>query len=79
MTVDIPNVLLKTPVGTTKHVADHTVMKIKRPMLDKLVELDAHIYRSHVAFENSTKIWHMQVLKAIDWTLQSTLLLNRIL
>jgi Reverse transcriptase (RNA-dependent DNA polymerase) len=72
MTVDIPNAFVQTDMESTD--GERIMMKIKGPLVDMLVAMDAETYQHFVVYEGKVKVLYVQVLKALYGMLQSSLL-----
>jgi hypothetical protein len=63
MTVDIPNAFVQTDMENVQD--ERVMMKIRGPLVDMLVSLDAEMYKNYVVHENNMKVLYVQVLKAL--------------
>jgi Reverse transcriptase (RNA-dependent DNA polymerase) len=72
MTLDIPNAFVQTDMEVNGN--ERVMMKIRGPLVDMLVSLDAEMYQDYVVIENNMKVLYVQVLKALYGMLQASLL-----
>ncbi|KAG7360909.1 hypothetical protein IV203_036008 [Nitzschia inconspicua] len=73
MTSDMPNAFVQTDVDKQK-IRERIAMKIKRPVVDMLVEMAPEIDSGYVIEENGKKVLYVMILKALYGMLQSSLL-----
>jgi hypothetical protein len=62
MTVDIPNAFVQTDMEVVGN--ERVMLKIRGPLVDILVLLDAEMYQNYVVFENNVKLIYVQVFIA---------------
>jgi hypothetical protein len=75
MTTDIPNAFVQTDVDEKNQVkGEHIIMKIRRPLVDMLLEIATEVYEGYSTYKGKTKVLYVKMLKAIYGMLQSSLL-----
>ncbi len=55
MTADIPNALVQTEIGE-KEIGERIIMKIRRPLVDMLIELSPETYAEFVVYDGKSKV-----------------------
>ena len=73
MTIVIPNLFIQTSIDR-KPVEGEIITKIKRLLVDMLVQLDPEKYGPNVVYEKGKKVLYLELFKAIYGMLQSALL-----
>jgi hypothetical protein len=72
MTADIPNAFVQTDIEPAEK-GKRTIMKIRGPLVDMLIEIAPEIYKPYVSYEKG-KVLYVKMLKALYGMLVSSLL-----
>ena len=73
MTADIPNAFVQTNIDEKK-VGHRVIMKIRGPLVDLLLELDAATYAPYVVYEGKSKVIYVRMVKALYGLIIASLL-----
>lgn len=73
MTADIPNAFVQTNIDEKK-VGHRVIMKIRGPLVDLLLELDAPTYAPFVIQEGKSKVVYVRMVKALYGLIIASLL-----
>ncbi len=73
MTADIPNAFVQTSIDEKK-LGHRVIMKIRGPLVDLLLELDASTYAPFVVQEGKSKVIYVRMVKALYGLIIASLL-----